>query len=104
MKRETEPKAEPLAAGKIYWEQHDGIAAPCDVQNAVYKSFDFIPIVVFPDGRVLPLLSGGWLGEEWLRSLHSLKPPDHGWDALFAASRLVTEGRGGRYGSRPRVK
>ncbi len=98
VKPEKEDTAEPLASGKIYWKRHDGIAAPCDVQNAVYKSFDFIPIVVFPDGWVLPP-SGGWLGEKWLEYLHSLRPADHGWDALFAASRHVTEGRRGRYGS-----
>jgi RHS repeat-associated protein len=101
VKPEFDPTAVPLGPGDIYWRRHDGIATPCSQPNQVYKSIDFVPIIVLPSGSVFTVgpnqtFGGGWKDEQWLEELHKLG--DHGWDSLFSAARLPAGRNGGRYG------
>ncbi len=103
VKPELERTAEPLPEHARYPRDQDGIAAPCDKPNYVYKSTNHVDLLVFPMGLVIPLghlidllwnaVAGGWKGDKWLEERH--KDGDTGWDALFAASR--PPGGTGRY-------
>jgi hypothetical protein len=98
IKGESDNTAWALPAHAIFLGEQDGIAIPALKPGEVFKSADYIDLVVGQDGKVDYLANpnlglvyvyalyrqqkdGGWKGSAFLAELH--RRPDSGWDELF---------------------
>jgi RHS repeat-associated protein len=97
-KPDSEGTAERIEPGRLYPGKIDGITHP-KRPGEVYKVPANADVVAFEDGSMMvlpnddilsPLGSpfADWKGEDFLQGLHDSKNKDHGWDAIFNASRL----------------
>jgi RHS repeat-associated protein len=105
VKPELVPTAVPVEPGGTYPGRQDGFADPTNNPGQVYKTADFVDVVVNKDGsvsipnwldKVLQKVSetfdeGGWQGDDFLRRRHEAN--DTGWDEVFEKSQKRQAGR-----------
>lgn len=96
VKPEHSGEAIPVGPAQMYPGPVDGISHP-ERPGEVYKVPTGTDVIAFDGGGVMGLSTTvkswlaegrqGWKGEDFLKDLHDKKIPDHGWDALFNASK-----------------